>query len=135
MIKIFVETDPRYKVNNQLLKLTALNILKKHRIKGKVEMGIVIVGDRKMQELNRTFRHLDETTDVLAFPLEDASFEPQADHKGFVNPPDNVLRLGDVVISYPQAAKSAAENGVTIDEELVGLVEHGVSHLLGIHHN
>ncbi len=135
MIKVLVSTDPRYKVDSDFLKKVALNVLKRHKLKGKVEVGIVIVGDRKMQELNRTFRHKDEPTDVLAFPLEDVSFEPSVKHKGFVNPPDNVLRLGDVVISYPQAAKSAAEEGIILEKELEALIEHGILHLLGIHHS
>jgi len=44
------------------------------------------------------------------------------------------LRLGDVVISHPQAQAEAARQGIPINEELSVLVEHGILHLLGIHH-
>ena len=134
MIKVFVHADSRYKVDTNFIRSVVLSVLEKHKVKGKVEVEVAIVGDRRMQELNKTFRNTDETTNVLAFPLEDVSFEPQTSHKGFVNPPDKVLRLGDVVISYPQAAESAAEHNVILEQELTGLIEHGVLHLLGIHH-
>jgi len=48
--------------------------------------------------------------------------------------PDDWWYLGDVVISYPQALKQAQEHNLLVDEEIDRLVEHGVLHLLGIHH-
>lgn len=134
MIKVLISADSRYDVDRNFVRAIVEDVLVGHRIKSKAEVEILIVGDRRMHELNHKFRHLDETTDVLAFPLEDPSFTPQGNYKGFINSPDKILRLGDVVISYPQAALSAAEQGVSVEEELKILIEHGVSHLLGIHH-
>ena len=48
--------------------------------------------------------------------------------------PDSWLRLGDIVISYPQAMEDASLEGISVDEELRDLVEHGINHLLGINH-
>lgn len=84
-----------------------------------VEVSVAIVGNRKIRELNRKYRQLDQPTEVLAFPLE----EPR-DEMG-------ILRLGDIVISYPQALDLAREENKFVDEIILELVEHGLKHLLG----
>lgn len=137
MINIIVSTDPRYNINRAGLKLAVAQFLKRHHIGGKIELGINIVGDRKMHELNRKYRGIDETTDILSFALEDAN-PASLQHIpkiGFVAAPDNWLRLGDIVISYPQALEDAAMDGISVDEEIKSLIEHGLDHLLGVQHN
>lgn len=136
MINIIVSSDPRYKVNKIAIRMAVASALQKHRILGKIELGINIVGDRKMHELNRKYRRLDSTTDILSFVLEDPHPANLAHlpRIGFVAAPDQVLRLGDIVISYPQAVEDASMDGISVDEEIRNLVEHGVNHLLGINH-
>lgn len=136
MINIIVNSDPRYNVNKVSLKAAVLETLRKLRISGKVELGINIVGDRKMHELNRKFRGIDSTTDILSFALEDPtpSSLQHIPRIGFVASPDNWLRLGDIVISYPQAIEDASIDGISVDEEIRNLVAHGLNHLLGVHH-
>jgi probable rRNA maturation factor len=75
-----------------------------------------------MTQLNKAWLKRQGTTDVISFPLDEDKF------------PDKVLRLGDIVISYPQARKQAAAANTTVDEEVNKLVEHGVLSLLGLHH-
>ena len=53
---------------------------------------------------------------------------------GFVAAPDHVLRLGDIIVSFPQAQKDASLDGKSVDDEISFLVAHGTEHLLGIHH-
>lgn len=135
MINIIVSSDPRYDIDKTAIKSVVASALQKHKIGGKVELGVNIVGDRKMHELNRQYRGIDSTTDVLSFALEDSSDNLQhVPRIGFVAAPDRWLRLGDIVISYPQAVEDAGLDGIAVDEEIKTLVEHGVSHLLGIHH-
>lgn len=133
MINIIISTDPRYSINRALIKEIVLETLIKHRILGKVEIGINIVGDRKMHELNRRYRGVDATCDILSYALEDPN-PIKFQGVGFVAAPDKVLRLGDIVISYPQAVEDAALEEISVDEEIRSLVEHGIDHLLGIHH-
>lgn len=136
MINIIVSSDPRYNIDKTAIKSIVATALQKHKIGGKVELGVNIVGDRKMHELNRQYRGIDSTTDVLSFALED--YAPTSlqhvPRIGFVSAPDKWLRLGDIVISYPQALEDAGLDGITVDEEIKTLVEHGINHLLGIHH-
>ena len=42
--------------------------------------------------------------------------------------------MGEIVISYPTAARQAEEAGHTVDEELAHLLVHGILHLLGYDH-
>ena len=79
--------------------------------------------------MNREYRGIDATTDVISFALSE-----NKDDTEFINPPDKISRLGEVIISYPQAAAQARENKQTIKAELAWLVVHGLLHLLGYDH-
>ena len=94
------------------------------------EVSLVITGQDTVQQLNRDYRDLDEPTDVLSFALT----ETRGRKRKFALPPDGVLRLGDVIISYPRADAQAAERGNPTDREVALLVVHGVLHLLGYDH-
>lgn len=138
MINVIVTSDSRYPINKLAVQAVAVETLRTHRISGNIEIGISVVGDRKMHEINRKFRGINSTTNILSFALEDPISQNQLQHVpkvGFVKSPDNVLRLGDIIISYPQIIKDAGAEGVSIEDELRFLVEHGMNHLLGLHHN
>lgn len=91
------------------------------------ELTVVITDDVQVKELNRFYRGVDASTDVLAFGA--------ADEVGaFVASPDSAAYWGDIVISYPRAVEQAAAYGHSAEEELSILVVHGVLHLLGYDH-
>ena len=95
-----------------------------------VEMGLVVTNQERIQELNRSYRGRDEPTDVLAFSTLPAEEEPGAGFP-FVAPPDGMLHLGEVIISYPQAVLQAEEWQHSVEREIAILIIHGVLHLLG----
>jgi probable rRNA maturation factor len=95
-----------------------------------IELGLVITGDEQVKELNRKYRHRDQTTDVLAFALTETKGKVS-----FPSPPDGILHLGEVIISYPQAIRQAKEYGHSIEQELTQLIIHGILHLVGLEHN
>lgn len=84
------------------------------------EISVLFVDDPTMKSLNFKYRNVDETTDVLAFPMCDGRF-PR------VGP--NVL--GDIVISIPTAKQQAEEHKHSLEKEIVILLIHGFLHLLG----
>ena len=129
MINVLVSADPRYNIDKSAIKSVVIDALLKHRIGGKVEVGVNIIGDRKMHELNRKYRGMDSTTDILSFALEDPL------DTGFVAAPDLWLRLGDIVLSYPQVVEDASLDGISIDEEIKFLIDHGLKHLLCLQHD
>lgn len=138
MINVIVNSDSRYPVNRLAIQATVLEVLQRHRIVGNIEIGINIVGDRKMHEINKKYRGIEGTTNILSFALEDPTSASRLQHipkVGFVKAPDKILRLGDILISYPQVINDASLDGVSVEEELRFLVDHGMKHLLGIHNH
>jgi probable rRNA maturation factor len=96
-----------------------------------LEISLVVTGQERMQELNREYRGLDQPTDVLSFSMsESLKGEPEA----FIGPPDGLLHLGEIIVSYPQAVIQAQEHGHSIKNEMAILIVHGVLHILGYDH-
>lgn len=129
MVNVVISADSRYRINKAGVQAAVLDVLRKHNVLNKVEIEVSVVGNRKMHELNKKYRGIDSTTDVLSFALQEGG------KIGFVSYPDKILRLGSIIISYPEALKDAALEGITIDDEINFLVKHGTDHLLGIHHD
>jgi probable rRNA maturation factor len=95
------------------------------------EVSLLISGQDRVHELNRTFLGEDRPTDVLSFPM----LPPGGDASGFVAPPDGLVHLGEVIISFPHAVAQAEEHGHSIRREVAILAIHGVLHLLGYDHD
>jgi len=90
------------------------------------DVGLSLIGDRRMRGLNLRFRGKDRSTDVLAFAARDAR-APRA-----MRQPSRPL--GDVVISVPTAMRQAKREQRSLDEEIVTLLVHGILHLCGYDH-
>ena len=111
-------------------------------------VSVVFAGDDVVRDLNGEHRGLDETTDVLAFSFaHEGEYYGEPDDRtpveempgleempGFALPPGHSEPLGEVIVSYPQAARQAADSGRTVQGELAALLVHGVLHLLGYDH-
>ena len=100
---------------------------------------VVIADDQTVAELNSEYRGLDTTTDVLSFSNVHSGTYYGAgtrdlDGFEFVLPPGHRPEVGEVIISLPQAGRQAREAGQTLQNELAGLVAHGIFHLLGYDH-
>ncbi len=93
------------------------------------EAGIVLVDDEYIRELNRNYRNVDSSTDVLSFALQ----ENAADEPVVLGLEDDGV-LGDVFISVETAERQAAEYGHSLEREVVFLAVHGLLHLLGYDH-
>lgn len=83
---------------------------------------VAFVSDRKIRELNKTFRGKNTATDVLSFPYEADEFNAEDDF------------LGDIIISIEQAARQAKENDLDLETEIKQLILHGILHLCGYDH-
>lgn len=94
------------------------------------EIHVMIINDARMRELNFTFRKKDKPTDVLSFPQytpgQIRGTTPLREAAG--------TYLGDLVISSETTRRQAARFGVTVREELVRLIVHGILHLIGYDH-
>jgi probable rRNA maturation factor len=97
-----------------------------------VELGLVITGQTRIQELNLVHLGIDAPTDVLAFPMTP---DEDSDMPDFITPPDGAVHLGEVIISFPQAFMQAEEHRHSVKKEVALLIIHGVLHLLGYDHD
>jgi rRNA maturation RNase YbeY len=122
-VLIFVES--RYKVNRKRIRTALNSVVSQHGLTTPAEVSVAIVGDRKMRELSKKYKGEDKTRNILSFSQSEG--EP-------IKSESKVLRLGDIIISYPVVINEAARDEVLVDDKVDELVIHGMNHLLGIHH-
>ena len=118
-IDILDETGGLEAKYTETLRKIARLVLKELRLPKDSELGITFIGDSQMRELNRKYRGIERTTDVLSFPQNEG--------------PDFTI-LGDIVISIETAERHSKTYGVTLHEELKKLIIHGTLHLIGHDH-
>ncbi len=94
------------------------------------ELGLHLVDDARIAELNSTHMGKDGSTDVLSFPIEDLSPGVSPAPTGDGPPP----HIGDVVICPTVVEVNAQRACVDVDDELALMVVHGILHLLGYDH-
>ncbi|HVA24582.1 MAG TPA: rRNA maturation RNase YbeY [Chloroflexota bacterium] len=92
-----------------------------------LELNLLLTDDKRIHELNRVYRGIDQPTDVLSFSQIEGNRE-------FVPAPSGRLALGDVIVSVETARRQAADQGHALDAELRHLAVHGALHLLGYDH-
>ena len=131
-INITVNRNIKPAVSKNWLENVTRQVLEAECVEQPVEMGLVITDGKTVQKLNRIYRSRDEATDVLSFQV--ASDADQKSDEPFVNAPDGVRHLGEVIISYPQALKQAQQQGQSVVRELALLIVHGMLHLLNYDH-
>lgn len=124
-INVLIFVESRYRVNRKQIRSHVTSLLKEQGIQGPAEISIAVVGDRKMRALHKKYKGEDKTTNVLSFSLTEGQSSAL---------PSEVLRLGDIVLSYPQVIKEASEDEVLVDEKVDELIKHSLFHLLGLHH-
>ncbi|OGN02108.1 MAG: rRNA maturation RNase YbeY [Candidatus Yanofskybacteria bacterium RIFCSPHIGHO2_01_FULL_43_42] len=100
-------------------------------LKSKVSLSVNLVREKKIQELNKKYRHKDKPTDVLSFPLRDKVIIKSGLSLGCLS---LVADLGDIFICLPIAKNEAKRENITIKEKLARLVVHGFLHLQGYDH-
>jgi probable rRNA maturation factor len=98
-------------------------------------VDIALVSDRRIRTLNRTFRGVDNTTDVLSFPDGDDAFPRYLVARPNVRLAEsNSSHLGDLAIAMGVAARQSRSAGHDVLTELKILALHGLLHLLGYDH-
>ena len=83
------------------------------------EVAVVLADDAKLRDLNRRWRGLDRSTDVLSFGYDEGG-DDEVD--------------GDIVVSLGRVRDQARRFRVTPGRELARVVVHGALHLAGLDH-
>jgi probable rRNA maturation factor len=127
-INVLIDKELEGKLEPGWLQSIAEQVLTLLVVGNNAELGLFITSEERIKQLNRDYLGRDEPTDVLAFS---ASEGVGGDLPPFVPPPDGVLHLGEVIISYPQAVIQAEEYRHSVEREILILIIHGVLHLMG----
>ncbi|MEA3326449.1 MAG: rRNA maturation RNase YbeY [Chloroflexota bacterium] len=122
MIDIQNKTQPVQEFNREMIKFAIATALAKFD-KQDVDLTLLLTNNAELLRLNRVFRGIDDSTDVLSF------------NQDFLNPETGRFYLGDIIISFDRAVQQAGVNNHLIDEECAFLAIHGTLHLLGFVHD
>jgi len=122
-IEIFVQVEEEIKELDTVKKVLE-SAIKKENLEN-VSFNLIIVDNKYIHELNKTYRNIDRETDVITFALED---------EDTIIIPDSERILGDIYISIDKAKSQAEEYGHSLLRELSFLAVHGFYHLLGYDH-
>ncbi len=106
-----INNTTKAKVPKKKVKEAVESFLKYHKVSDK-DVSIAFVGEKKIRELNNSYREKDKVTDVLSFEGEGAS-------------------LGEILICPGQIKRQAKELGHSYDHELIFILVHGLLHLIG----
>lgn len=118
--------DPPQDIEKLIEDCTAA-ALEEEGIDDTAEVSVTFVDNEGIRALNNEHRGIDRETDVLSFPL--------GDDDGYEIDPDNdAIMLGDIVISLERAAQQAKEYGHSYRREVAFLITHSLFHLLGYDH-
>ena len=102
-------------------------VLVNENFEGSAEISVRFVDDEIIHEINREYRHVDRSTDVLSFPLgENGVYD--------INHDTGAKILGDIVISMQHAVMQADLYGHSLQREIAFLTVHSMLHLLGYDH-
>ena len=133
MMEILIDNlQAKQNVELSRLEQVALNILHALACPAQCELSIALVDDLEIQRLNRTYRGIDRSTDVLSFAQQE-TLDPQM-IQPHSNDPSLPLLLGDVILSVETIQKQAVEQGHAFERELDFLLIHGILHLRGYDH-
>ena len=119
-LRIHKETATRVP-KTRMQRLLALIKAEEGKPSWRSTVNLVFTTDTRMRRLNREFRGVSRTTDVLSFNIDD--------------PAESGGVFGEVYISVPTAARQARQRGLTLSQEYLRLVCHGLLHLFGYDHD
>ncbi len=86
-----------------------------------LEVAIAVVDENLIRRVNKTYRNMDKSTNVLAFPAE-------------MEAVDGIVHLGDIVMCGPVIERETVAQLKTPAAHWAHMTIHGMLHLLGYDH-
>jgi len=109
--------------------------IRPYRLPRDAEVQVAFISDADMRALNKRFRRIDRTTDVLSFgeaiPPSDRGHGAVAHLERRRSENGGRFDLGEILISREQATRQARRRKRPVVEEVAFLAAHGALHLLG----
>lgn len=125
----FNSFDKNYKCYKVSFKKIMNTALKYFGYKFKPVIGVTLVDNEFIHELNKNYRNIDRPTDVISFAFLDG-----VENKNDILASKDEVDLGEIYISIDRAKEQAIEYGHSEEREFCFLFTHGLLHLLGYDH-
>lgn len=119
-MRLNIIKDSKLRLPRRKLKALAEIIGAAERAPDSAEVNVIVTHDAQIRSLNKMYRHIDKTTDVLSFPLE-------RDERSAV--------IGEIYISETRAQSQARDFAHSVSTEILRLTCHGLFHILGYDHD
>ena len=102
-------------------------------------VSVCLCDDEMIADINRRYREIDRSTDVLSFPSVNypegkTAGDCESLLKQEYDDEYDAAFLGDIFISVPHLIAQAQEYGHSVKREAVYLLVHGICHLMGYDH-
>ncbi len=97
-------------------------------------VSVLGCSDKKMRELNHTFRSKDTSTNVLSWPSRERLAFVNGNHPQRLDPALDA-ELGDIALAYETCLEEAAQSKTNFAFYVQHLIIHGILHLLGYDHS
>ena len=118
---VIIQNSINFKFDNEVEFVEILQGVLNDLDKSDSELLLRFVDKNEIQQLNKTYRHQDKTTNVLSFP-SDLPIEI-----------DEAI-LGDVIICIDVVTQEAQKQNKSFNDHLLHMAIHGTLHLLGYDH-
>jgi len=96
-------------------------------------VGVILVGQRRIREINKRYRGKNQVTTVLSFLLEEIK-KPTKKTINFIEPNQEEKLLGEILLCPSRIKKISQREKKDFKEELAFYFIHGFLHLLGYEH-
>ena len=116
-----------------LIKTVCEKVMEEEECDFDAEISLTLTDNESIREINNEHRGIDRATDVLSFPMLEFDEDGQIIENEFEYD-DDMLCLGDIVISLERAREQSIEFGHSFRREVAFLVAHSMLHLLGYDH-
>lgn len=109
-------------VSEEKIKTIATLVISRELEDGFYSLSIINCTDERIQELNKSYRRVDEPTDVLTFPIESEDLDEEP------------FELGDIFLSLDTIKRQSSNWDNTPQQEYVFMLIHGLLHICGYEH-
>ncbi|MDP4132963.1 MAG: rRNA maturation RNase YbeY [Bacillota bacterium] len=132
-MKLLLENEVNIEGFDEIIEKAVLASLKEQKMTEDCEVSVTLCGNDEIAQLNSEYMHREGPTDVLSFPMlsfdESGNIIPES-----IDYDEELIVLGDIVISVERAGAQAEEYGHSLIREIGFLTVHSMLHLLGFDH-
>lgn len=95
-----------------------------------VYIGIGVVTENEIKQINNEYRNINKSTDVLSFPI---FTKLELDNIKKTNKVEEIS-IGDIVLCMDVIQRQAKKYRTSFNKEMLFMLVHGICHLLGYDH-